>query len=271
MSLRDRFLDTYGRLLGWPALYRAHVFLLDVALRGVGVLNYRNMRATGEFSFLQSLLGGLERPLVLDVGAHRGGYAETVLGLAPQAHVVAFEPHPESFPKLEIAARRFGFTAVHAACSDVNGTAQLFDYAGREGSSHASLHRGAIASLRGAATVPHSVTTLRLDDYCREQGIGRIDLLKIDTEGNELAVLRGAERLLRAGAIDRVQLEFTEINALNRIFLADIAAALPGYDLYRMLPHGLAPLGAYAPRLHEIFAYQNLVAVRTGLDAKGAR
>ena len=52
------------------------------------------------------------------------------------------------------------------------------------------------------ATAARRLVVIRLDDYCRENGIDRVAVLKIDTEGMELDVLDGAtETLGRTGAI----------------------------------------------------------------------
>jgi hypothetical protein len=50
-----------------------------------------------------------------------------------------------------------------------------------------------------------------LSAYCREKGIDRIDVLKIDTEGHDLAVLQGAEQMLSKGAIRFVYVEFNDL------------------------------------------------------------
>ena len=88
----------------------------------------------------------------------------------------------------------------------------------------------------------------------------KIGLLKIDTEGHEFEVLKGAENLLKAGKIEMIHLEFNEMNVFSRVFFKDIWDYLPNYDLYRMLPDGLVHIKNYSPVFCEIFAYQNLVA-----------
>ena len=50
-----------------------------------------------------------------------------------------------------------------------------------------------------------------MDDFCLKHDIGSIDILKLDTEGSELAVLKGAERMLTSGRCSYVYTEFNEL------------------------------------------------------------
>ena len=59
-----------------------------------------------------------------------------------------------------------------------------------------------------APTGQESVQTIALDDFCTQQGIDRIHLLKIDVEGAEYQVLKGAKMLLQAKRIDCIVFEF---------------------------------------------------------------
>ena len=53
------------------------------------------------------------------------------------------------------------------------------------------------------------VETVTIDQYCQKNSIEEIDLLKIDVQGNEIKVLKGAERML---AKNKIKLIFTEIS-----------------------------------------------------------
>lgn len=104
---------------------------------------------------------------------------------------------------------------------------------------------------------------ITLDEFCSERGIDKIDLLKIDTEGNELSCLLGAKELLERGAIGAIHFEFNEMNAVSHATFKDFWDLLDGYDFARLLPGGrLLPITKYSPLQCEIYAYQNIVAVR---------
>ena len=61
-----------------------------------------------------------------------------------------------------------------------------------------------------------SVQTQTLDNFCLEKKINNIDVLKIDTEGNELNVLKGAKKLLEQNKINII---YTEISETKKRFL----------------------------------------------------
>ena len=231
-----------------------------------GILRYQNDEVSGEAHLIQRVLPTLlsdERPVLVDVGANTGRYSAALLHQFPGARILAFEPAPANFKELET---RFGDTDAvvcrQLALGETAGTLDLYDYADRAGSSHASVYRDVMTALHKTGDVRAiTITVSTLDDVLAELDVPRIDFLKIDTEGHELAVLRGAERTLRTCPPTAVQFEFNEMNVVSRIFLRDFYAVLEDYAFFRLLPNGLLPLGAYSPR-NEIFQFQNILAVR---------
>jgi hypothetical protein len=84
--------------------------------------------------------------------------------------------------------------------------------------------------------------------------------LKIDVEGHELNVLKGAAELLSSRRINFIQFEFGEADIDSRTYLRDFFDLLSdNYDFFRIVPHGLRPIGAYSSA-HEVFATINYLA-----------
>jgi FkbM family methyltransferase len=143
--------------------------------------------------------GGLdEGDTAIDVGAHAGQYAlimATRCGLS--GHVAAFEPDPHARRKLErnIALNPAVKSPVveALAVSDAPGEAVLYS---RGGDSQSSLARSGIGEAAAAQAETFTVPLVTLDGYIADQGLATPRWVKIDTEGAEIRILKGAPRLL---------------------------------------------------------------------------
>jgi FkbM family methyltransferase len=146
----------------------------------------------------------------IDVGANVGYMTLAMIArMRGGGRVFAFEPHPALFQELSgnlLGARaRYPHVEVIArneALSDSRGTAWLSQPPGFED------NRGlaAIAPHADGDRAGHEVPTRPLDDYAAELGAD-VALAKIDVEGHEPAVLRGARGLLERGVIRHIVLE----------------------------------------------------------------
>lgn len=266
MSVASLMIRCYRRLLCRRALIRLNRAVYLLGLHGMGVLNYEDNEVSGELEFLRRFARTAREPTVIDVGAHEGSYAADVVRLVPGARVFAFEPHPETFKRLAAGGGRF--TPIHAAVAGEPGMVTLFDRGSPVGTQHASLVPGVIESIHAEATARQwQVPATTIDRFIVERGIPHIHLLKIDTEGSELDVLRGARRCIADGMIDVVQIEFNSMNVVSKVFMRDFRAILPGYTAHRLLPDGPVVLGGLDPVFEEIFAFQNVVFLAPGLEA----
>jgi FkbM family methyltransferase len=139
------------------------------------------------------LLAPCETRPILDVGANAGQSLLVFKALCPDAPVHCFEAIPALAAFLEALVRRNGFSdcrVVHAAVGDRAGGQALIRYGASETLTASTvLHR---AALDRQARVP--ATTL--DDHAARTGLGAPALVKIDVEGGELEVVRGAMGLL---------------------------------------------------------------------------
>ncbi len=234
------------------------------ALSAFGILNFATPEESGEAWFLDRFAASVKVPVVFDVGANVGAYTRDVLRRCPLAHVFAFEPHPRNFARLSDFLANPQVEALNVALGDRAGELEIFDYRDMDGTSHASLYREVIETIHHAPSVSHRVGVRTVADIAEEYEVRYIDLLKIDTEGHEYAVLEGAEPLIRDGRVDVIHFEFNEMNVISRRFFKDFWDFLPEYDFFRLLPEGVLPLVQYVPSHCEIFAYQNIVCTRKG-------
>lgn len=156
----------------------------------------------------------------------------------------------------------YNFTAVPEGAGETHSMAAIYDYQGDSGSEHASMYKGVIEHLHKGKAEEVAIALTTIDEFVAKHDISKIALLKIDTEGHELSVLKGARQTIASGMAEVIQLEFNEMNIISRTFFKDIVDVLPGYDFYRMLPDGLKALGPYNSTNYEIFSFQNIVALK---------
>jgi len=259
--VRDFVLKLYRLLFARECFYRLNRLLHLCSLSGLGVLNYENSRVSGEKTFLREFFKTRHNDIVLDVGANVGDYSRLILALNPHARVYAFEPHPRTYKVLANNLDGLMVDAYNVAAGECDGILTLYDYEANDGSEHASLYKDTIEYLRHAKAVAHEVKVINLDKFLRGKNIESVSLLKIDTEGHELAVLKGAKHYISSGKIRAIHFEFNDSNVSSRTYFRDFWDFLPNYTLYRLLPNGMVKIKSYDPIFCEVFAYQNVVAI----------
>jgi len=256
--------DPLSRALSAVLNYCGIDFLRYYVERRQGIGAAGTKEITGEKFLIEHVLPRLldkEQPVILDVGANVGRYSKALYSAFPKAQIVAFEPVPRTFEALRATLATTTVKCCSIGLSDAEGDAIIYDYDQVDRSEHASLFPGVLKDLHRAETIKETnVPLITLDAYCCAESILAIDFLKIDTEGNELNVLKGSRAMIQKNAIRAIQFEFNEMNVFSRVFLKDFYDILRGYSFYRLLPRALLPLGRYSSR-NEIFAFQNILAL----------
>lgn len=211
-----------------------------------------------ELRFVEHVLrpGGV----FVDAGAFHGWYtlvASRVVG--PQGLAVAFEPNPDAYAILErnvALNERRNVRIFNCALSDADGSAVL--YWGPDDGVASSL--GPVPGGKGW----DQVTTRRLDDVVDELKIQRVDLVKVDVEGAEASLLRGAVDVLREST---PVVLFEVYPAVARNMGVSERAAWDllvhhGYAFFALAGDGRVPLPKF-PSLQD-GAFLNVVAIQRG-------
>ena len=140
---------------------------------------------------------GLHRgAVVVDVGANVGDFSECVLAFQPWARLYLVEPLEETHPELR---RKFGeYAGVMLdsfALGSEEGEREFFVSRYDQASSFLEIGTALETGAYGLDFTRKEVRRVRirrLEDYLRERSLERVDLLKLDVQGFELEVLRGA-------------------------------------------------------------------------------
>ena len=259
--LPDRFLPLLDRLYTVLARWRP-VILAAVVLRRTAteLIGHRLARGgldperNGETWLIGEL--GSRCEIFIDVGANVGAWSASMLKAAPHARGIAYEPSPVSLARLR---ERFSedqrLQVVPAAVSDIAGEAQFYVEAGAGETSSLAAWHGDLS------IAPEKVPVVTIDEELDRLGVGHVSLLKIDAEGFDLHVLRGARTALREGRIAAVQFEYNVPWAAAGGTLTAAAALLRecGLALFVLRQGELRTVNPSA--LGELFTYANFVAL----------
>jgi FkbM family methyltransferase len=260
---------TYLGIIQGKSGQRLNNFVFQLALKGRGFNNCCDLSTTGESWFLDRI-AEFNPSLCVDVGANVGNYSQALIK-STSAVVFAFEPLPGAFEKLSRLHRQFPsrIRTFATALSNVTGTATL--HFGEEDSELASLNSevNQIDYVGKSNTSQMEVRLDKLDSYLEEMRLvsDEIDLLKIDVEGHEWEVLEGAKRTLSELRPKFVQLEFNYHQLFRGHSLMSLAALLPNYRVFQLLPKkaGVVERDAKDP-LANIYSYSNYIFVRSDLS-----
>lgn len=173
-----------------------------------------------------------------DVGANFGYYSLMLASQAGCSAVHAFEPNPTNFARLQRNIELNGLQSrIHAHCaglSDVPTAARMEERSGNSG----------MARISADAVDGPEVSLITLDDFCTQQGLTRLDFIKIDTEGFEPHVLGGGmETLTRFKPLILIELN-PPMLARQGATVASVVQPLRdcGYAFYAIQRQRLTPM-----------------------------
>jgi FkbM family methyltransferase len=184
---------------------------------------------------IKHLLGSSGEPILVDVGANDGQTALELLRRFPKAAIHCFEPNVEAYAKLRASISGCQKVAINClALGDIGGTRVFYNNSISDMSSFRQLGATAWGEVIGA----QEVTISTLDSYAAVRSIPHVDLLKTDTQGFDLQVLKGARQLFEQRRITLVvsELNFVPLYEQMDSFL----------DIYEFLEaHGFKLVGFY--------------------------
>lgn len=201
---------------------------------------------------------------IFDVGSNKGQFLQLARDSIVSAgfSIHCFEPGHDAYERLVASAaedKRVRLNNIGLG-SDVGEAVLYFDAAG---SGLASLTKRKLDHFGIEFGGSESVGIATVDQYCLDNDIERINLLKLDIEGHELDALTGAKNMFDKKAIDLVTFEFGGCNIDTRTFFQDFWYFFKDLDMqiHRITPSGyIHPIYWYR-ELEEQFRTTNFIVV----------
>ena len=264
-----------GPILGKRALQPFFEKLHLFSMAGMNCFKTGVVKESGEIytiEYVRERTKDKKEPVVIfDVGAHIGDWTRQCLeAFGQRVNLYAFEPSQKTFSKLNESVSKFfgsligkNIFLLNFGFSDKEGTAKLFYE--KDCSVVASLYKRKSDHFGYSMDYGEEVKIKTIDVFCRENNISKIHFLKLDAEGHELKILKGAERMIDSSVIDYIQFEFGGCNIDSRTYFQDFFYFLiPKYKIYRICKDGLREIKTYKEQ-YEIFSTINYFAEKRAL------
>lgn len=192
---------------------------------------------------LLTILSDRNKPLIFDIGANRGDASVEFASLYKGASIHCFEPDPATYTELEARVRLFQkkIKTYNFGFGSTPGSQSLNISKSSGGNSFLEVSRGIGDFALGSWTEPVGKVDSEiktLNGFCKENGIQAIDLLKIDTQGYELEILKGGDEVVTAERVSVIYIEvlFVELYEKQAYF----------HEVYRELnQRGFKLIGLY--------------------------
>jgi FkbM family methyltransferase len=226
-------------------------YLGYTAMRTLVELVWRRQVRSGDLAAVLTDHLAADGATVVDIGASWGLFSYHLARLVGGTGTVfSYEPHPVNKPVLEkLVKARPNVRFRPVAVSDLTGSAdlQVPVFGSRYVTAQSSIAHG-FDGQRGVRVEKVTVPTVRLDD---ELGGRRVDLVKIDVEGHEMSVLRGASVTLRKYLPPMlIEIEQRHLDCPIEDVFAEIDDI--GYVLYFIDGAALRPIGEFDLEKHQL-------------------
>lgn len=139
-----------------------------------------------------------------DVGANIGQTAHHIHDAFPNSDIWCFEPIKRTFEQLRNNTRNIAVKRFHLGLGSENKTLNILIDPDHRSDMNSLINP---SETNNAKTANETIEIQKLDDFCLSQSVKTIDYLKIDTEGYDFEVLKGAQGLLQEQSISFVETE----------------------------------------------------------------
>lgn len=229
--------------------------LYYISLQGMNYYNVVSPKQSGEKELVKNIV--LEKPegenfILLDIGAHRGEYIELFVDLninLKHLSIHAFEPQLECANCIKNRYEHKVHELIVNQCAVGNQKEDIDLFISEENDLIATTFlfpiKSFIRNLSGNFKI-QNVKKINLKDYIKQTNITSIDLIKIDTEGDEYEILETLVEFYIEKKIIAIQFEYCFINMYKKNMFFDFWTLLsPYYNFYRVLINGIEEIESY--------------------------
>ena len=234
--------------------------ILVNSLKAYGYNNYENTKVSGEDFFIRQVLKPHSPLLSIDVGGNIGNYSESILN-ETSSKVIMFEPLSFVIDEAKNRLRKFENRVefINKGVGAISEQKEI-NY-NPNATEHASFSKSVNQIDYLANESKALIEIVSLDDFCSSNNVTHIDFIKIDTEGFEIEVLKGAEKVISDIKPKYIQIE----NNWHQLFMGtsifQISKLLKDYDVYMLNKNNLKKIDPSLP-LSNIFMFSNFLFMR---------
>ncbi len=267
-KIYDLIAKIYIFIFGRRIMQKINGAIFLLTLKAKGYTNYGNHKYSGEYNFIKLVRQDLD--ICIDVGANVGSYTKEILE-STDAKVIAIEPLSGAFKKLNNLKDKFKdrLEILNHGAGDLNEEKKLFF--SNESSELATFYPDAnkLSFVDNKNTKYHVVKIKKIDDTPELHNLSKVDLIKIDTEGYEMNVLKGAINFIKQKKVKFIQIEFNVHQIITQNNIYEFSKVLYDYEPSIILPYGY-PLKKIDPLRPEnnIFHLSNFVFIEKDLSKK---
>lgn len=168
---------------------------------------------------------GEELSIIIDVGANIGQFSNAVKTWYPKSEIHSFEPDPEVYQILKNNLKSSDYTLHNLALSDTKGSLKFYR-------SEGSLVSSIVKTSESQECI--EVEAVTADSFLSD--IHKIDLFKIDVEGAEINVLKGAHSTLKKSKYLLVEISFDRkvSEGSNLSVLSEVYSVCPNAEIIHL-------------------------------------
>ncbi|TMM57542.1 FkbM family methyltransferase [Maribacter algarum] len=181
------------------------IFLRNLFQQATGLFIYKNLPfGINPLNDIQRRFPNHELKIFFDVGANVGEYVDHIQKFFPNAEISCFEPISTTFEILKSHVQNQNVNCYQIGLGSENTEMEISIDQNSRSDMNSLVN---VVRSDNPDLVSETIQIRTLDDFCSEHSVTSIDYLKIDTEGFDLEVLKGARNFIQNQYVSFVEVE----------------------------------------------------------------